>query len=308
LGETSADLLAAPDLDTLCDVAARHLPRLGVASGAVALFTEPARLTSHLDAVLTFDERSSRRTPDRFPATELGPRGLLDGRAMVLQPLALGRERFGLALFEYGPQEGTVYERLREALSAGVKAGLLTRAIESARRELEQLAVTDPLTTLYNRRHFTDRLREELGRARRYNRAFSLLILDLDGFKEINDREGHGVGDEVLRGVADLLRNAVRQVDTVARFGGDEFVVLLPETTRPGAEVVANRILANLSAGLGPRLPEVGASIGMATCPAGGGLDESAILRHADGALLRAKREGKNQARHADFARTRETE
>jgi diguanylate cyclase (GGDEF)-like protein len=301
LGETSAELLSAPDLDTLCEVAGRHLPRLGVPSGAVALFTEPARLTSHLDAILTFDERGSYRAPERFPALELGPSGVLDGRAMVLQPLALGRERFGLALLEYGPEEGAVYERLREALSAGVKAGLLTRAIDSARRELEQLAVTDPLTTLYNRRHFTETLRKELGRARRYDRGFSLLIIDLDGFKEINDREGHEVGDGVLKSVADLLRNAVRQVDTVARLGGDEFVILLPETTAQGADVVAKRILDGLRAGLGPKLPAVGASIGVATCPVGGGFDENAILRHADGALLEAKREGKHRARHANL-------
>jgi sigma-B regulation protein RsbU (phosphoserine phosphatase) len=301
LGETNAAVLAAPDLDSLCDVVARHLPLLGVDTGQVALFTEPARITSQLETLLVFERQVRKDQRERFAAQNLAPAGLLDGKAMVLQPLALGRERFGVALFEYGPGEGAVYERLRESLSAAVKAGLLARAIESARRELEQLAVTDPLTGLYNRRHFTERLREELGRARRYGRGFSLLILDIDGFKEINDLHGHEVGDEVLRYLAGLLRQSVRLVDTVARIGGDEFVILLPETEQKGAEVVAERILTSLNTGPPVSgLSSVGGSIGIATCRAGKDADEGAILRAADGALLRAKREGKNRSRHAD--------
>jgi diguanylate cyclase (GGDEF)-like protein len=301
LGETNAAVLAAPDLDSLCEVAARHLPLLGVDSGEVALFTEPARLTSQLEAVLVFDRQVRQGQRERFPVQNLAPLGLLDNKSMVLQPLALGSERFGVALFEYGPEEGAVYERLRESLSAAVKAGLLARAIETARRELEQLAVTDPLTGLYNRRHFTERLREEVGRARRYRRFFSLLILDIDGFKAINDRYGHEVGDDVLRHVASLLKQSVRLVDTVARIGGDEFVIVLPETEQIGVEVVAERILASFNAGPPvPGLSAVSVSIGAATCHAGKDVDEGGVLRAADSALLRAKREGKNRSRHAD--------
>ena len=175
-------------------------------------------------------------------------------------------------------------------------------------QEINRLAFYDTLTQLPNRRLLDDRLEHAIAACKRSGNCGALMFLDLDNFKPLNDTYGHKAGDLLLIEVSRRLVSCIRGVDTVARFGGDEFVVLLPETTRRGAEVVANRILANLGAGLGPGLPEVGASIGMATCPAGGGLDESMILRHADGALLQAKREGKNHALHADFRRMSETE
>ena len=123
---------------------------------------------------------------------------------------------------------------------------------------LTELAHTDPLTGLANRRHLIEKLERELTRARRYQRPLSLLYLDLDGFKAINDRFGHMFGDEILRGVAMSLRAVLRSTDLLARFGGDEFAVLLPETTLEGAQNVSEKLrkaLASYGRQLGPMVP-----------------------------------------------------
>jgi diguanylate cyclase (GGDEF)-like protein len=178
---------------------------------------------------------------------------------------------------------------------------LLTRAVDQARREVEKLAITDPLTGLYNRRHLSDRIHDEFACMRRYPRSMSLALVDLDGFKQVNDRYGHEAGDRVLVTVAQRLRKGLRQVDIVARFGGDEFVVLLPETDSTQASMVSERILQNL---MGSPIDEhgiVGASFGVATSDLDGSqINQDELLRRADHALLCAKRAGKGRVLHFD--------
>ena len=177
----------------------------------------------------------------------------------------------------------------------------LIAEIETAKSEVEQLAVTDELTGLYNRRFLTLKMKEEFLRSQRFEHPFSIIIVDLDRFKEVNDRFGHDQGDRVLRLVAGALPPAVRSIDTVARYGGDEFVVLLPETPRDQAIEVADRIRENMASDL---LPEeyrfVTASLGVSTFdPSEPGPDESELFRLADWALLQAKRSGRNRVIHA---------
>ena len=105
--------------------------------------------------------------------------------------------------------------------------------LRESREQLERLSVTDSLTGLYNRRHLMERLRNETSRARRTGRPFAVLMLDLDHFKEYNDTHGHLGGDEVLTRVAAVLLASTRQVDCVSRYGGEEFLLLLPDTTWP---------------------------------------------------------------------------
>jgi diguanylate cyclase (GGDEF)-like protein len=125
-----------------------------------------------------------------------------------------------------------------------VVARYLAGAVEVARLhdELKELAATDPLTGLANRRCFLDRLAAELARSRRTNRAFSIALLDLDGLKAINDVHGHGVGDQVLIQVAAALKQSARASDLAARLGGDEFVLLFPETSSAQAEAHVSRL------------------------------------------------------------------
>jgi diguanylate cyclase (GGDEF)-like protein len=170
-------------------------------------------------------------------------------------------------------------------------AGVLTGVRERMARERDALrssALTDPLTEIANRRSLLARAEYEIERHRRAQRSFALVILDLDGFKQLNDRFGHPAGDSLLRDVGDALERAMRAQDTVARFGGDEFCVLAPETDEGGIDRLAGRI-ADAVDGVTVGLETVHASLGVALFP----IDGSAVadlLDAADQRLLEAKR------------------
>jgi diguanylate cyclase (GGDEF)-like protein len=194
-----------------------------------------------------------------------------------------------------------VYEELRLVLGAALKGAQLIRAVELARKEVEALAVTDPLTGLYNRRYLIRRLESEFARARRHLRSLSLIVMDLDGFKQVNDLHGHDAGDRVLIRVADRLRRSLREFDTVARYGGDEFVILLPETDATQARAAAERIRQSVIGEPVDRNAAVGATFGVATFdPSRSGIDQQELVRRADRALLAGKRAGKGRIQHFD--------
>ncbi len=186
-------------------------------------------------------------------------------------------------------------------VKSGVAAIQRAHAIESTRADnhrLEALAQTDPLTQLMNRRALTVRLVTEMERVRRYNAPLSLLLLDLDHFKLVNDTYGHLAGDDVLFGVATLLQRAARSVDTVARYGGEEFVMVLPETGKQGAMSFANRVREKIASHhfsiAGREEIHITGSIGVATYPSRGIDSVENLFRSADTALYRAKGSGRN--------------
>jgi diguanylate cyclase (GGDEF)-like protein len=299
VAEATAAMLAAPSLDALGKAAAEHLPRLGIRAGAIALFTEPNRVTEESEATLVFGEKGRCEGPTRFPTRQIAPGGFLDGRSAVVVPLGFRGERLGLASLAFGAPDTMLYEELRLVLSSAVTGALLARAVDQARREVEKLAITDPLTGLYNRRHLAERIRDEFVRMRRHPRSLSLALVDLDGFKQVNDRFGHEAGDRVLVTVAQRLRTGLREIDIVARFGGDEFVVLLPETTAAQACMVSERILQALSGQPVDEHGIVSATFGVATTDDDGSqIDQDEILRRADHALLCGKRAGKGRVLH----------
>jgi diguanylate cyclase (GGDEF)-like protein len=170
----------------------------------------------------------------------------------------------------------------------------------AARARIEHLAHYDMVTTLPNRVLLADRLEQETARARRSGTGFALLMMDLDGFKEVNDRWGHAVGDRVLAMAAQRARQCLRASDTVGRLGGDEFLALLPEASQEGAIAVGEKIVRALSEPYPIEKGEarVGASVGVALYP-NHGTDAEAVQRTADAALYEAKREGKNRVRAA---------
>ena len=172
---------------------------------------------------------------------------------------------------------------------------------EAVRRE-RRLARTDALTTVANRRGFMEALRSEADRALRYGRPFTVLYMDVDGFKDANDRLGHSEGDTLLRLVGRVMAGEVRATDTVARLGGDEFGVLLPETDGPASAAVAGKIHASLTAAAARSRFPVTFSIGVLTCDRGGvSVDE--VMRGADALLYQAKAEGKDTIRSGTLAR-----
>jgi diguanylate cyclase (GGDEF)-like protein len=181
-------------------------------------------------------------------------------------------------------------------------------ALENARlhRLVERQASTDGLTELPNRRHFEETLSGEINRAERFGGGLALVLADLDDFKQVNDRFGHQAGDQVLRTFADILRSSVREIDLPARFGGEEFAVLLPQTDLEGAQRLAERLRRALAARPMTTRPgalvAVTASFGVAAFP--DARTPAALFAAADGALYRAKRQGKNCVVTADSGAT----
>jgi diguanylate cyclase (GGDEF)-like protein len=171
-------------------------------------------------------------------------------------------------------------------------------ALTAALATTERLATFDELTGLFNRRVLVERLHVEVERSRRYGSPLTLLMLDIDHFKQINDTHGHAAGDDVLRNVGNIIRRNVRQVDIAGRFGGEEFCMLLPETPLAGGLIFAEILrgeIAQFTQALGDKSFSTTASFGLATPNPGDELDATALLKAADDALYRAKRNGRNR-------------
>jgi diguanylate cyclase (GGDEF)-like protein len=163
------------------------------------------------------------------------------------------------------------------------------------------LAVTDSLTGLYNRKKLDDILADQFARFRRNHRPFAILMLDLDNFKSINDNYGHAAGDEVLANVAAILKQSVRNIDYVVRYGGEEFVVVLVETALDAALDIAERIRSVVEiprVGASNKLISITVSLGVTHSRDGDDGPEEALAR-ADHALYEAKRAGRNQVQCA---------
>jgi diguanylate cyclase (GGDEF)-like protein len=195
----------------------------------------------------------------------------------------------------------------RTAALAHSLAAQAAVALDNARLHgiVQRQAVTDELTGLANRRSFQETLEAELRRAERFGNALALVFADLDDFKRVNDRFGHGVGDEVLRAFADVLRHRVRSIDQAARLGGEEFAILLPETDAAGAESLAESLrvaTSRLAIPVGSSFVHVTASFGVAAYPDVVNADE--LMTSADLALYTAKERGKDQVVTADGATT----
>ena len=229
------------------------------------------------------DEGSAELPPGELPATG----------EMALFPLTIGDEELG-AIAAFGGAK-RLAKRDRATL------GLIARELVVEVRSLflfEQslkLARTDGLTGLANRRTADERLRHETARAGRYRRPLTIVLIDVDHFKSVNDQYGHQMGDEVLTTIAARLEKSLRRIDLAARWGGEEFLVILPDTDAEGGRVVADRIAETLRSippfSGGP--PQVTASLGVASFRAGD--DPDSFVRRADEAMYRAKNGGRDR-------------
>jgi diguanylate cyclase (GGDEF)-like protein len=169
------------------------------------------------------------------------------------------------------------------------------KELESTNAKLKETSFKDELTGLYNRRFLFVRLEEEISRHRRFGHPVAIVLFDLDGFKEVNDEQGHMIGDETLRDIGQVLMRYSRGINVVARYGGDEFSILLVETSKAGATLYAERIrqiISNYPYAHGMR---VTASFGVASLPEDEVDSSEELIRIADEALYVAKRGGKNQ-------------
>lgn len=209
---------------------------------------------------------------------------------------------FTIALAPADQQSGiagtawALFNVLALALLASI-ATVIGRQQRRANQAAMRLADFDPLTGLYTRTHLFDAISREIARSGRVGRGFCLLMVDLDGLKPINDTFGHQVGDRVLQAVTEVIRRNVRQSDLAARYGGDEFVIVLPETASAGAQVLAEKLrreIGGLVLRADARPVEVSVSIGLASHPEDGTAAEG-LMASVDAAMYESKRRGKNQ-------------
>ncbi len=239
----------------------------------------------------------SKRIDDLATDTDIG---LADGGSGI-------RSWLGVPLFMYGGCEGVIvvqstqaaafradHERLLESLALQIAA-----ALQNA--HLYELAMVDGLTGLFMRRYFDARIEEEVERSKRYGTPFSVVMMDVDNFKKLNDEHGHLIGDRVLRAIANVVKAQMRGVDTAARYGGEEIALILPRTDMLNAYNVGERVRSAIAEQRvttdsdPPKVLSVTASFGIASYPETKATNGEDLVRRADRALYRAKKTGKNR-------------
>jgi diguanylate cyclase (GGDEF)-like protein len=235
---------------------------------------------------------------DRPPCGHYRERDGADDGTRLCIPLVSHDDLVGMIHLEGLAGDAEAREE-QERLAVTV-AEQLALALGNARlrASLRRQSVLDPLTGLFNRRYFDETLKRELARSRRMAAPLSLIVLDIDHFKRVNDGFGHEAGDAVLRAIAQLVRQSIRDCDVACRFGGEELVILMPDCSQPDAARRAESLRADI-AGAPPPLDGAGpaavtASFGVAEYPIHGP-DAEALFRAADQALYQAKREGRNR-------------
>ena len=219
-----------------------------------------------------------------------------DGGSLFMMPLSYEKELLGILVF-LSPIPNAIRPYQIELLKVLGNQAASSLANAKFHAEIERMAITDGLTGLFNHRNFQETLTAEFRRLERFSAPLSLLLIDIDFFKKINDSYGHPAGDEVLRGVAEVIRETVRSVDIPARYGGEEFAALLPGTNHEGALKMAERLRESIEK---TRFPfegkelRVTVSIGAATSPHDAVAKEE-LVEKTDKALYYAKRNGRNR-------------
>ncbi|HSR35584.1 MAG TPA: diguanylate cyclase [Desulfurivibrionaceae bacterium] len=319
-------LIAADSLADISSVLLEHAMKLtGSTSGFVGYLDDQGQLQT---LAITANQKSGRKArvqpltikkptglfgwvlkkresvltnePDRDPRHNTPPEGHIPIRRFLAAPAMLGRELIGQVALANSDRDYTD----RDLAVVKQLASLYALTVDKQRNEeqIAHLAHHDPLTGLANRHLLPDRLEQATRLARRHSKQVAVLFMDLDKFKEINDTRGHSVGDEVLREVANRFAQGLRASDTIARMGGDEFVVILQDIKEAGnAATVANKLLALLDqplAALGGT-NTVRGSIGISMYPADGANGEQ-LLQRADEAMYRAKQKGGGFAFYAE--------
>ena len=321
----------------------RHHARLAAASDSPEALQQVERRAVEVDAELRYlaQQASAADTRERFSALDDAARLLVvnarsaAARQRLAQPPAWGAldRTANEALLAVDRLLESQTRRINERTLAQIRVGeelrsyvswLLAGSIgvllglfgfygwakvreESAGRRIAYLAHHDAVTGLPNRALLNDRLSQALARGQRSGEPFSLVLLDLDGFKALNDTLGHAAGDMALRQVAERARTCMRGSDTLGRMGGDEFLAVLPNTTAEGAGQVAEKVRAALAVPyeLGGSVANMTASLGVSAFPMHGE-DADALQRAADAALYQAKREGRDRVCVAPLEARRE--
>ena len=222
-------------------------------------------------------------------------RDILDKGVKTLT--AQERETIANAHVPIQVQQGIDYTLVWQVTAAGSVILLLVlywnRKLKALNRALAHLSVTDQLTDLFNRQKLGEVFANELQRTRRFGQPFSVILLDIDHFKQVNDEHGHLTGDKVLVALARLMSSMTRETDVVGRWGGEEFLTICPHTDQAGALILAEKIREAIAAFDFPVVHHVTASLGVSSCRPDDDVDR--LIARADAALYQAKREGRNR-------------
>jgi len=221
--------------------------------------------------------------------------GSLLGSESALSGFERRQDEVGTLMTSFNKMLVTIEQQAAEINTFATRLDAAYKELESTNARLKETSFKDEVTGLYNRRFFSLRLEEELSRYRRFNHPVSVVLLDLDGFKAVNDEFGHTVGDDTLRDVSQILMKHSRGINVVSRYGGDEFAVLLVETSKAGARLYADRIREVVAKYPFSHGKVVTASFGVASLPDDEAGTAEDLFRAADEALYTAKRAGKNQ-------------
>ena len=261
----------------------------------VRVYTGRQRSAGFLDRISSETLQTGRDLLEKGDPPS-GPIVLKEGSEMWV-PLQVATEKIGiLRLIRFSKE---AFDDYQSSVLAMISTAL-SLAIRNAEihQEVQELASKDELTSLLNRRAFLNVVEREFRRAARYETSLTLILIDIDHFKKINDGHGHLVGDQVIRETAQIIRQSVRDVDTVARYGGDELVVVLPKTNLQEALIAAQRIRKRIRASLfkaDNRPIQITISMGIAQSPASLIKTPDDLFRSADQALYAAKRKGRNR-------------
>jgi diguanylate cyclase (GGDEF)-like protein len=221
--------------------------------------------------------------------------GALMASEGAMSGLERRQDEVGTLMTSFNKMLMTIEQQAGEINTFATRLDAAYKELESTNARLKETSFKDEVTGLYNRRFFNLRLEEELSRYRRFNHPVSVVLADLDGFKAVNDEFGHVVGDETLRDVAQILMKHSRGINVVSRYGGDEFAVLLVETSKAGARLYADRIREVVAKYPFEHGKVVTSSFGVASLPDDEAGTAEDLFRAADEALYAAKRAGKNQ-------------
>jgi diguanylate cyclase (GGDEF)-like protein len=225
---------------------------------------------------------------------------VLGAKSVVLVPLLAGEQLLGVIGIGHMHTEHERHFNDEDVRLLNLFAQQATIAIQNAHlfAEIQQMAMTDPLTGLYNRRHFFSLAADEFRHTHRYGSALSVIMLDVDYFKQVNDTYGHGVGDQALQTVTQRCKSALRNRDLIGRYGGEEIVMLLPETDLEGARQVAerlHRLLSDVPIETSVGKITITASLGVATYRKEYHTTLEQLIDYADQGLYAAKQAGRNR-------------
>jgi diguanylate cyclase (GGDEF)-like protein len=284
----------------------RNLPWMLVMLGGTGLLMAAGSFMLWDLATSVVRHADSLDTPRRAAPTPGAPRPVASPETTAVQQYVQQSDEVDTLMQAFSRMLVTIEQQASDVNEYARRLDTAHKELESTSAQLKEFSFKDEVTGLYNRRFFSIRLEEEVSRYRRFNHPVSVVLLDLDGFKAVNDDLGHGAGDETLRAMAEILLKQSRGINVICRYGGDEFAVLLVETSKSGARLYADRIRYVLSTWTFAHGRRVTASFGIASLPEDVAPAADELIRAADEALYAAKRAGKNRVSvHEDVAANR---